>query len=427
MALTRKQFWMPVALAIQAAFGFMAVAPPAHAIPAFARKYGVKCYQCHTIPPALNKTGYLFKRLGYRLPPDEMGGSEPVPKISYLDRHTKFTIANSTALVVQGALSLDKADSSASRASLSLDEASLFAAGSLPRSNFSYFAQYVLYDEGKTTLERAVVGYTGGRANSSYFVKAGEMYIQEGEGTRAAMCYNLFPEPSPVLAGSNALNFSLEQHPLGVNAGYTWVSHDFKQIIAISAKVTNGLDANGKEILFDSVRNSKDLWLNADYWFGPDGGVTFIGYYGRKSQVENQGAADEFTYRPNVRRYGIFGNYLFFDRLDVLGGYMRGRDDWKDTAYSPATGYTSNGYRAELDYYLERGFAVMTRYDRVSQAIASTRAVHTQGWGAGAEKALTQSGNVVVRATYNQERNIDPVTDSVVRDKLFKLDLRLMW
>ena len=55
---------------------------PGHAIPAFARKYGVKCYTCHTVPPALNKNGYMFKRLGYRMPPDEMDGTKPAPKIT---------------------------------------------------------------------------------------------------------------------------------------------------------------------------------------------------------------------------------------------------------------------------------------------------------------------------------------------------------
>ena len=33
---------------------------PSRAIPAFARKYGVKCYQCHTVPPALNKNCLLY-------------------------------------------------------------------------------------------------------------------------------------------------------------------------------------------------------------------------------------------------------------------------------------------------------------------------------------------------------------------------------
>ena len=63
---------------------------PAQAIPAFARKFGLKCYACHTIPPALNKNGYMFKRLGYRLPPDEMDGTKAAPKISALDNNIKF-------------------------------------------------------------------------------------------------------------------------------------------------------------------------------------------------------------------------------------------------------------------------------------------------------------------------------------------------
>jgi hypothetical protein len=41
--------------------------------------------------------------------------------------------------------------------------------------------------------------------------------------------------------------------------------------------------------------------------------------------------------------------------------------------------------------------------------------------------ALTELGNVVVRATYNYERDADPVSGAVNTDKLFKVDLRLMW
>ncbi len=68
---------------------------PGNAIPAFARKYGVKCYTCHTVPPALNKNGYMFKRLGYRMPPDEMDGTKPAPKITALDKDIKFNLINS--------------------------------------------------------------------------------------------------------------------------------------------------------------------------------------------------------------------------------------------------------------------------------------------------------------------------------------------
>lgn len=418
-----------IGIPILIAFGCLALQRPAQAIPAFARKYNVKCYACHTIPPALNKNGYMFKRLGYRMPPDNMDGTAAAPKIRDLDKDIPFRLTNSFALITQGSFTVEKnsASTPASTSSFNLDEAALFAAGAVPDSNFSYFVHYELFQGGSNFLEQGVGTYTGGRANSSYFIKAGEMHMQEGEGTRAAMFYNLFPDPSLLLTAVDPLSFSLDQHPVGVGAGYTWASPYFKQVFAVSAKVTNGLNADGSEILFNSTKNSKDVWFDADYWFGPDGGITFTAYRGTKDQVQNGGTEDEFTYRPVVSRYGVFGNYLFFDKLDVLGGYLHSRDDWQSFVTSPVVNYTSNGYRAELDYYLRTGFALMARYDRLNQTIAGQPTVHTESWGVGGERALTERGNVVLRATYNHERDSDPVSGDSVVDKLFRIDLRLMW
>jgi hypothetical protein len=405
---------------------------PGRAIPAFARKYGVKCYACHTIPPALNKTGYMFKRLGYRMPPDDMDGTKAAPKVATLGNDIKFSITNSLAVIAQGSFTVDKTNGTGgvtptSYSSFNLDEAALFVAGAVPDSGFSYFTQFELYQDGGSGLEQALMSYTGGRANSSYFVKAGEMHMQEGEGTRAAMFYNLFPDPSILLTNTDPINFTLDQHPVGVNLGYTWASNYYKQVFAVSAKVTNGVNADGSEILFNSTKNSKDYWFDADYWFGPDGGVTFMAYHGTKDQVQNLGAPDEFTYRPNIRRYGIFGNYLFFDKLDILGGYMRNDDDWQDEAGNPLTHFVSNGYRAEVDYYIQRGFAVMARYDRLAQTIANGPVNHTSAWNIGTEKALTELGNVVLRASYGRETDQDPTTGALFTDKLLKIDVRVMF
>jgi hypothetical protein len=430
MAQSRIQSWVSGAIPILAALACAALVPqPVPAIPAFARKFGVKCYTCHTIPPALNKNGYMFKRLGYRMPPDEMDGAKPAPKISELDKDIKFSITNSLAIITQGSFTVDKnqADTSTTSNSFNLDEAALFAAGSVPESNFSYFVHYELYSGGSNYLEQAIGEYTGGRANSSYFIKAGQMHVQEGEGTRAAMFYNLFPDPALTLTNVDPINFTLDQHPVGVGAGYTWASNYFKQVFAVSAKVTNGLNADGSEILSGSQKNSKDVWFDADYWFGPDGGVTFMAYRGTKDQVQNQGTPDEFTYRPTLTRFGVLGNYLFFDKLDILGGYIRSRDDWQDMLGGAKTSYVSNGFRGELDYYIKTGFAAMARYDRLNQTVAGGPVTHTQAWGIGAEKGLTPLGNVVLRATYNHERDVDPVSGALVTDKLFMVDLRLMW
>jgi len=42
------------------------VTRPAAAIPAFARREGVECASCHSVPPALNSAGRLYLRNGYR-------------------------------------------------------------------------------------------------------------------------------------------------------------------------------------------------------------------------------------------------------------------------------------------------------------------------------------------------------------------------
>jgi hypothetical protein len=69
----------------------------------------------------------------------------------------------------------------------------------------------------------------------------------------------------------------------------------------------------------------------------------------------------------------------------------------------------------------------MARFDRLNQVIAPGPAVHTQAWSIGGEKALTPLGNVVLRASYGHERDVDPVAGLGVLDKLFKVDVRLMW
>ena len=109
MAFSRRKSPVSAGIPILMALGCLILPSPSQAIPAFARKYNVKCYTCHTIPPALNKTGYIFKRLGYRLPPDEMDGEKPAPKILELENpEARFDITNALALVTQGSFMADK-------------------------------------------------------------------------------------------------------------------------------------------------------------------------------------------------------------------------------------------------------------------------------------------------------------------------------
>src|SRR6267154_6185010 len=53
---------------------FMLWAAPASAVPAFARKYGVRCTVCHEAWPVLNDFGRAFRDNGYRM---NLGKDEP--------------------------------------------------------------------------------------------------------------------------------------------------------------------------------------------------------------------------------------------------------------------------------------------------------------------------------------------------------------
>jgi len=57
-------FWARAGVAL----ALFALAAPASAIPAFARKYGTSCLTCHTVYPKLTPFGEAFRRNGYRFP-----------------------------------------------------------------------------------------------------------------------------------------------------------------------------------------------------------------------------------------------------------------------------------------------------------------------------------------------------------------------
>ncbi len=50
------------------ALAVLTMATPAHAIPAFARRYGTSCQTCHTIYPKLTPFGEAFRRNGFKFP-----------------------------------------------------------------------------------------------------------------------------------------------------------------------------------------------------------------------------------------------------------------------------------------------------------------------------------------------------------------------
>jgi len=403
------------------------------AVPQFARRYNLKCSACHTIVPVLNEQGYLFKRLGYHLPPALEEGTV-APSISDLvKKEPQWSLTNNASLAVADfSFSAERTTSEgttpSSAQAFQVGAWNAYVGGWIPDTNFFYYAEFDIVTGGSTNpvLSNAYFGYSGGNARSSWYIAGGREHLQIGEGTRAAQVYSLLPDSPLLFENASPTNFVVDQSPVGIDAGYTWASSNYKRVFAATAKVTNGDSADGSEILAPSNRSSKDVWFDVDFWYAPESGVTFIDYYGKKDQVNTDTLGNQFTFRPKIRRQGVFGNYMYNAKIDFLAGYLHSRDDWESAAGGPFSSFVGNDYFVALDYYITRGLAVSGRFDRLNQQITGTGGVgkqNTHDWTIGANKTFTPMGNIIGRIAYSILSGRDPVSGIKATDKKIQADI----
>lgn len=405
----------------------------ARAVPEFARRYHLKCFACHTIVPMLNEEGYMFKRLGYHLPPPLEKG-KPAPKISDMVKsEPDWTLFNNIAAAVadfsySAERTTQQGSSPSSTSAFQVGSWNAYFAGWIPDTNFFYFSEFDIVSGGSTNpdMMNAYFGYSGGNARSSWYLAGGREHLQVGEGTRAAEVYSLLPNSPLLFESSSPTNFVVDQAPVGIDAGYTWASTDYRHVFAATVKVTNGDYADGSEILGPSNRNSKDVWVDVDYWYAPESGITFIDYYGQKDNVQTDPLGNQFTSQPHIRRQGVFGNYAFFYKVDVLGGYLHSDDDWQSIEAGPLTRFVANDFYGAVNYYIKQGFALSGRYDLLHQQITGASGVglqSTHDWTVGVNKTFTPSGNIIGRVAYSYLTGRDAVSATKATDKLVQADI----
>ncbi len=405
----------------------------ASAVPQYARRYKLNCYACHTIAPILNEQGYMFKRLGHHLPPslESPGKAERIEAL--VKKEPQWTLTNNAALAVSdfnysAQRTSQQGQGSTSTSAIQVGAWNAYFGGWIPDTNFFYYAEFDIVTGGQTNpnMPNAHIGYVGGTSRSSWYGIVGREHLQVSEGTRAGQIYSLLPNSPLIFENMSPTNFILDQSPVNAEVGYTWASSRYKEIFGVNMKVTNGDNADGSEILGTSNRNGKDLWMDADWWYAPESGVSFMAYDGRKNQIQNPGAVNQFTYYPQIRREGVFANYMVGrDKVDLLGGFLHGSDDWEDpTSQAPGRFTTAGGF-GEVDYYLWRGFALASRYDLLRQKVTGgLRATNQEQWQIGTEKAFTPSGNIVGRIAAGNSHGVDPVAFTGSATRTLEADIQ---
>ncbi len=140
-----------LALAVLSGWFFF-LPPPASAIPAFSRRYGVSCSACHSAWPALNAAGWSFKMSGYR----RLNGRELQPTTKDIDLAMgALSVPSIPPLAIVGQFGFDFQEigpkgsdgSTATRkgSSFNFNELELLAGTPLGK-NLSFFLDYELFE-----------------------------------------------------------------------------------------------------------------------------------------------------------------------------------------------------------------------------------------------------------------------------------------
>lgn len=331
---------------LAAAFAVALATPPekAHAIKAWATRYGVDCAVCHQGPLyKLTPVGTDFLRRGHRLTTEDT----ETPKLDDLfSVNTKLRAHDSNA--------------PGRNSTFEVHAFSIYTGGAISR-RFSYFTEMYLYENtGKTSgatngdfgrgkLADAYLEFNTLPSHSSYTtVKFGQV-----SPSQPLIYWNVGPrysETRPYIVNNSAVapntyrpfmrNFGLvvAQHVKGLHA-------ELGILNGTGSSPTNSIDNN----------ESKDFFGTLDLEIGNSGSA--IGVYGYKGRGLVTPATGP-TWENEFHRYGAFGQFTH-GKVNITGVVTRGEEQL--TAQNVRA--RNLGLLGEFDFSPAEKLALFARYD----------------------------------------------------------------
>lgn len=330
-----KKIGWQVLGALVVAIAVLALARPAHALPMFARKYGVACSTCHApAAPRLNAVGFKFRRAGFRMP-EQIGQDET----SDFDlAHYFAAVAMVQYEVTQTSDKTVAPSTSQTANTFSMPELQLHPlTGSFAR-HFATRAQITLSPDEGVAVENAYARGTWGTRDMWFETRAGLMHPFEGFGASD------FPigvsTPLILVQGANFNQDTLYRigdiNRVGAEVGVQWMD------TALSVMVTNTLTATGTgaEGTVRDTDNRKNFIVVAHQLIGNFSGVSAYWAHGWTNlptdPVAFAAGTDMATWRNRFDRLALFGSI----GNGTLFGYAGGAVGW-DRALDVASGSQS--------------------------------------------------------------------------------------
>lgn len=368
------------------------VPDPAHAIPAFARKYNVNCTTCHTAPPVLNEYGQRFLENGYQLPGTEDGGVIGKKKLGdlSLDDVTNYLAFRLVGNVVQnwGYQRQNSAEGIENKTEFTFPDNFVLFAGGTVTKNVGFMVELGHeVDGGSTAVERGFVTFNNigghnrahlrvGKYDPSTFSSYATVRQQLGEvGERvsstcvpfapcqftrlglapsafATKFYGLYDRSGNVLSP-----FAPALYNSGAEVGVDIHGRPFGDWFLYQVGIVNGANEG-----FGDSNKGKDLYgmIRFDYARSKNFSANISGfiYHG------NSNAKVETQEDVNWHRWGLSARAIY-KMVDVYAAYAIDKINKTPAALSGRFDSTATGLTIGVDAYVTDRALLSVRYDNL--------------------------------------------------------------
>ena len=367
-------------IAVMVLFGS---ALPAFGIPAFARKYNLRCSDCHEAWPKLNNFGQTFKDNGYQLmtgrgtPIFQQGAYFPVAFRTFASWHREY---NSLVAVdtIPGNPAAGQMESPVSKSGFNISGLTIWAAGTVAK-NISFGFQTEIDNSGTATLATYFARFDNLLGSPWLNVKVGKFELDTLISEERELVYSNtggFYRNYHFVPAGDSTNFGLGDNQLGAEL----MGHSRNDYTRYSIAVLNS--TNG---VADTPTNTYDVYADFTQGFEiPKLGLQRVGVYGyfgerpTFSQTSN-GAPIPGTGLGNrsFSRTGIYGLW-YLGKFDFSTFYLHGQDNVflgnSVAANQPgdlppgAVGPTWNGGFFEAHYTYNPQLIVIGKYETVQMS-----------------------------------------------------------
>lgn len=343
-----------------AAVASLGTAPEAGAVSQWSRKYEVACSLCHTVVPRINYYGERFMRNGYQLP-DTQDGDEAGKKVegravidqigNVLGLRINVTALNATTntLTVNG-------DTRTQVSFGSPNWVHFYVAGSIFK-NVSVYIEPELSASGGSSLTWFKVGAHNLFGSSAANVLVGKFSPLEWTSLNGKA--RLIPPRIEAYTGIVSSDNKGEDS-VNVYSGRPAVAfYGYRESKSLGVVYSVGATPGSQ---FVDPNQFQHYWgtLRLESASGPIEGssVSMMAYYGKDAKDSKTAQkTNEF------RRYVPALN-LRWNKLDVLGAYVWGKDDnWAFSA--PAAAQESHGFTVQAGYHVADPWYAVLQFDDV--------------------------------------------------------------